>query len=218
MKQLWRDYTSLGTVEQENLVKYTSSQHTMKYIPSTSSVIQNEHVPLSEGTLQLGSFFSLCFSSYRPEKCTSPCKCACHTWHSATASPPFFSTLMGALLVGYAKSPLRYTKCDRASCRKATHLDAKVNYFFPPKVVERMVSIVYMMTCRGNPPLGLTARRVITMDAPEMVLSRIGDVKGMQSLISEGLADPRNTWTATGETPLHVSILSISKYQTHCGV
>lgn len=176
----------------------------MQYVPITPSESQDGHVPLSEGVSHDGSYFGLCFSSYRPEKCTSPCKCACHTWYSATTPPPFFSTLMGALLVGYAKSPLRYSKCDRASCRKATNSTAKVSYFFPPKIVERMVSIVYMMTCRGTPTLGLTARRVITMDAPEMVLSRNGDVNGMQSLISQGLADPRSTWTATGETPLHV--------------
>lgn len=60
------------------------------------------------------------------------------------------------------------------------------------------------MISRGEPSVGLMARRVMSQDSLETVLAIAGDVKELQNLVSEKRIDLRSVVTAWGDTPLAV--------------
>jgi len=161
---------------------------------------------LTSTAKQNTSYLGLVFSISQTSPCFSRCKCLCHAWEAGTPAP-FLNNLMGALLAAHCKSPLRYTKCSLLqTCRRTSATTDQVTYFFPPKIIPKMVEIVQMMSQRGNPSVGLMARRVVAQDSEELVLTMRGDLKGLQNLISEKRVDLRGVVSAWGDTPLSVSV------------
>lgn len=154
---------------------------------------------IKQDTSYLGLVFSVCQAT----PCLTRCNCMCHAWEAYTPTP-FLNSLMGALLAAHCKSPLRYTKCSISTCRRSTAINDQVVYFFPPKVIPKMISIVQAMSSQGNPTMGLMASRIVAQDSEEIVLTNSGDIKGLKNLISERRIDLRSVVSAWGDNPLSV--------------
>lgn len=168
---------------------------------------------LTSTAKQDAAYLGLVFSIRQTTLCHFQCRCRCHTWEDGSP-PPFLNNLMGALLAAHCKSPLRYTKCSLLqTCRRTSATTDQVTYFFPPKIIPKMIDIVQTMSHRGNPSVGLMTRRVAAPDEEAMVFTMRGDVKGLQYLISERKIDLRWIVSASGATPLSVSVCWVLGFQ-----
>jgi hypothetical protein len=142
-------------------------------------------------------------SSYRRKSCEGFCSCDCHTlYHFNT--PLTASTLLGALFVGYSGWPSWRRPCNEPRCRRQSIPYIAFTYYFPQWLLARMFRIAFRLTYMNGPQVSLAMPRIISGNSDVFNFAIQGNLEGIKSLFSKGLASPFDVCESNGRTPLHV--------------
>lgn len=118
---------------------------------------------------------------------------------------PLLSCVIGTLHVKYRELPGLAPLCNERGCERQMGGSGSITYVCPPWMLHRMASITF------SPRLGfhmvLRAPRIVADDAPILRCAAIGDIRGIQKLITDGVASPGDVGASYGMTALHVSFV-----------
>ena len=123
-------------------------------------------------------------------QCPRSCFCQCHT-HSRWSSPQRrFKEIIGALFVGYSRTPTLAPTCDCTSCSRHEKSLITVLYVFPPWFLKRILLILLYFTRRDGPVMSLRTVRI--RDGMDLILlwAEEGNLGKIQTLFKNGEASP----------------------------
>jgi hypothetical protein len=143
-------------------------------------------------------------SHYRRSPCEGWCSCECHK-PSYIRTPDRVDFLLGSLFMGYSGFPVRKRPCNERTCRKQSIPTVKVTYHFPQWLLARMIHFVLTLSYMRGPGVSLSMPRVIPDNAPVLTFAVQGNLDGIKSLFSKGVASPYDVALSNGRTALHVS-------------
>lgn len=137
-------------------------------------------------------------------KCRAGCRCSCHKQKSSSSSS-FMNRLLGQIFIGYAGLPIIRAKCDSAECEKAQIPVVSLEYWFPlgfcwSKIVQFQLSY----RSSTGPQLSLSMLRSVPDTAPCVQFALHGNIEGLKSLFSRGLASPLDVSVTRGYTLVRV--------------
>lgn len=140
----------------------------------------------------------------RAKRCRIACSCICHNPVKLN-SAAVLTGLVGSLHVKYRELPGLAPTCNERSCQRQMGGSASLTYKFPPWLLQRIASVTF------SPNFGLhfvlRAPRVVADDAPILRYAAVGDIQGIQKLISDGLASPGDVGASYGMTALHIAFV-----------
>lgn len=123
--------------------------------------------------------------------CTGFCKCTCHR-PTTLSSPKWLRGLIGLLFIGYSGIPLpnrNSRPCSENLCRKNSSSLLKVNYYFPPWFLSRMIALRDRWTPTDSHMLTVRTPRVVH-NLPLFVAVQEGNLAQIQMLFAQGKASP----------------------------
>lgn len=143
----------------------------------------------------------------RQSTCRPTCSCACHDQrHSAT--PSLLKQTLGQLFVGYAGLPVFGSKCDSLACEKGQIPSVSVEYWFPLGLCwSQIIRLQLAYQTNIGPSLQLSTLRCIPDSAQSVSFALNGNVEGLKSLFTQGLASPRDVSSTRGYSLLRVSLV-----------
>jgi hypothetical protein len=118
--------------------------------------------------------------------CSQWCSCRCHRIASIN-SPQALCQWFGALSLGFSALPWRPT-CNERSCQPRPSYSMRLSYRFPPWAMDRIICALMTSTPLTGPVMSLTTLRVIPDTEPVFLFAEKGNMSGIQSLFSKGLA------------------------------
>lgn len=135
----------------------------------------------------------------------TPCSCNCHT-PFAIKTPQWLGSTIGTLQIKYTSTASQSCKaCNRRSCQTRDGTVLKTQFYFPPWLLHRMMS----MQCSWGPLSGhtvsLRAPRSISSKSNVFMLAQHGNIQGMKRLFERKLASPFDISLEEGRSALHVS-------------
>ena len=140
--------------------------------------------------------------------CPVGCNCICHATRKAS-TPAMVDRVLGQLFVGYAGLPFLTAKCDAEGCRKSQSPWISLEYWFP---LGYFWSQIYhlQVTYQSNigPQASLSTLRRVPDTALGIKYALTGNIEGLKTLFTRGLASPVDVCSTRG-----YSLLSVS---THC--
>jgi hypothetical protein len=142
-------------------------------------------------------------SHYRRSPCDGWCSCICHK-PSYIRTPQSIDFILGSLFMGYSGLPARNRPCNERTCRKQSIPTVKVTYHFPHWLLARMIHFVLTLSYMKGPGVPLSMPRVIPDNAPVLTFAVQGNLDGIKSLFSKGIASPYDVALSNGRTALHV--------------
>ena len=149
---------------------------------------------------------------YRRTPCSGWCSCRCHglTYYQ---SPRSFDNILGTLLMGHSGVSFRKRPCNEQSCRMQSIPTFRLNFFFPQWMMSRVLQFVVQLSYMKGPELVLRVPRVVPDNAPALFYAVQGDIEGIKSLFSKGLASPYDVALDSGRTALHVCNRVLYRYE-----
>jgi hypothetical protein len=108
--------------------------------------------------------------------------------------------------MGYSGLPVRNRACNERNCRKQSIPTVKVTYHFPHWLLARMIHFVLTLSYMKGPGVSLSMPRVIPDNAPVLTFAVQGNLDGIRSLFSKGIASPYDVALSNGRTALHVRL------------
>jgi ankyrin repeat protein len=143
--------------------------------------------------------------SYRMKRaCPPACSCLCHKPVKISSSS-MVAALLGMLHVKYRELPALAAMCNERSCQRQLMGSASLTYMFPPWLLHRMVSVTF--SPRFGLHMVLRAPRIVADDAQILRYATVGDIEGIQRLMSDGLASPGDVGASYGMTALHIAFV-----------
>lgn len=132
--------------------------------------------------------------------------CSCR-YYSLTyyQSPQSFDSILGTLLIGHLAVCFKKRPCSEPSCRMQSIPTFRLNFFFPQWMMSRLLQFVAQLSYMKGPELVLRMPRIVPDNAPALFYAVQGDIEGIKSLFSKGLASPYDVALNDGRTALHVS-------------
>ena len=141
-------------------------------------------------------------------QCPRNCFCQCHT-HSQWSSPQRrFKKVIGALFVGYSRTPTLAPVCDRTSCSRHEKSLITVLYMFPPWVLQRVLFVLLCFTPRDGPIISLRTVRIRDQSNGIFFWAQQGHLTKIQILFKNGEASPFDVMAHN-----HNSLLSVCTSQ-----
>jgi hypothetical protein len=138
--------------------------------------------------------------------CRPGCSCACHS-QRRSATPRLVDRILGQLFLGYAGLPLFNPNCNIASCEKAQIPHVSVEYWFPLGFCwSQIVRLQLAYQPNVGPHMELSTLRRVPDSAQCITFVLEGNIEGLKTLFSQGLASPRDVSTTRGYTLLRVSL------------
>ena len=138
--------------------------------------------------------------------CPVACNCICHTTMKAS-TPATIDRILGQLFISYAGLPLLNTKCDAEGCRKSRSPWISLEYWFP---LGYFWSQIFCLEVAYRPNLGpqlsLSTLRRVPNSALCIKYAMTGNIEGLKTLFTRGLASPRDVCSVRGYSLLRVSI------------
>ena len=150
----------------------------------------------------------------RRSSCEVWCSCVCHPTRYIR-SPPGVGLLFGSMFIGYSGFPYWNGRCNSRKCRRQSNPLVKVNYYLPQWLLERAIHFAVSLTYMNGPQISLSMPRVIDGNADIFSFAVQGDLNGIISLFSQGLASPYDVASSTGRSPLHVSVNLVAQEHKH---
>ena len=140
---------------------------------------------------------------YHRTPCAGWCSCACHglTYYQ---SPQSLDSILGMLFMGHSGVSFKKRPCNEPSCRMQSIPTFRLNFFFPQWMMSRVLQFVIQLSYMKGPELVLRVPRVVPDNAPALFYAVQGDIEGIKSLFSKGLASPYDVALDSGRTALHV--------------
>jgi hypothetical protein len=143
-------------------------------------------------------------SAFRRHSCEGFCSCDCHKLYRFNTPQSAYS-LLGTLFVGYSGWPSWRRPCNEPLCQRQSIPSIALTYFFPPWLVARMLHVAFSLTYMNGPKVSLAMPRTIAGNSEIFTFAIRGDLGGIKSLFSQGLASPFDVCESNGRTALHVS-------------
>jgi hypothetical protein len=172
------------------------------------------HNPSYQGNEQILRHYQstsrICVSTsvYNLKKCDAICWCQCHRV-SKLQYPPWITSVIGSLFVGYSGIPLLNERaCNEKSCKKGGSL-LKVTYYFPTWSLFRMISFMGRWNSLDGHNFTLHTPRVVPSSSEIFVLAQKGNIEGLQELFSQRKASIYDVSAREGRSALHVSIIGM---------
>ena len=162
-------------------------------------------------TERTASANTLCIHASRRigPSCGDWCSCVCHKTHRLT-SPSFMNLFLGSLFIGYSGLPMNQQLCNERLCRGKRVAMVKVTYHFPRWALARTLHAMINVSSMGEPKLLLRLPRVIHWGSDIFKFAKRGNINGIKTLFSQGLASPFDVDDDDGETALHASTSSLN--------
>ena len=164
--------------------------------------IENSTYPRSEGVrVRLNRYTSTC-----PVACT----CICHTIIRAS-TPAMIDRVLGQLFIGYAGLPLLNSKCDAEGCRKYRSPWISLEYWFPLGYFwSRILCLQVAYQANLGPQVALSTLRRVPDSALSIKYAFTGNIEGLKTLFTRGLASPVDVCSTRGYSLLNVSMPYLS--------
>lgn len=198
--------TSFRRFENETTSQFADLQPRLRLINSTLQGIQTSVSGIGDTR---PTIYEIRAITHIPSKCHGLCKCRCHQKLSFK-SPGWMQSVIGHLFVGYYGTPLVLGKwsCNEWHCQRDRKSILNIAYFFPGWFLRRII----LINSRWSPTYGhvisiKTPRIVGDGTMPVFTISSAGNLIGLQSLFSQGLASPFDANNTDGGTSLVVSRL-----------
>lgn len=118
--------------------------------------------------------------------CSQWCSCRCHKIASIS-SPQSLCQWFGALSLACSALPWR-PPCNERSCQPRSSGSMRLSYRFPPWAMNRIVRALITSAPLTGPVISLKTLRVIPDTEPVFLFAEKGDVSGIRTLFSRGLA------------------------------
>lgn len=139
--------------------------------------------------------------------CSQWCSCRCHRIASIS-SPQRLCQWFGALSLGFSALPWR-PSCNERSCQPRSSCSMRLSYRFPPWVMNRIICALITSAPLIGPVMSLKTLRVIPHTEPVFLFAEKGNVSGIQTLFSKGLASIYDVDSA-GQSLLDVKMTFLS--------
>ena len=160
--------------------------------------IENSTCPRSEGVrVRLNRYTSTC-----PVACT----CICHTIIRASTTA-MIDRVLGQLFIGYAGLPLLNPKCDAEGCRKSRSPWISLEYWFPLGYFwSQIFRLQVAYRTNFGPQVSLRTLRRVPDTALSIKYALTGNIEGLKTLFTRGLASPVDVCSSRGYSLLNVSM------------
>lgn len=138
--------------------------------------------------------------------CPVGCNCICHVTRKAS-TPAMVDRVLGQLFVGYAGLPFLTAKCDTEGCRKSQSPWISLEYWFPLGYFWSQIfrlQVAYQSNI--GPQVSLSTLRRIPSSALCIQYALTGNIEGLKTLFTRGLASPMDVCSTRGYSLLRVSM------------
>ena len=121
-------------------------------------------------------------------RCPQYCSCRCHRrqWLS---SPNLFTRMFGFMLIDYPSFPPDRGGCTEKFCARDSRTPTRIIYHFPTWLVARYFCLDIMTHC-NDPQFSLKFPQIVADNSDVFQFAKVGDIEGIKSLFSKGLASP----------------------------
>ena len=138
--------------------------------------------------------------------CPLGCNCICHVTRKAS-TPAMVDRVLGQLFVGYASLPFLTAKCDAEGCRKSKSPWISLEYWLPLGYFWSQIFHL-QVTYQSNigPKVSLSTLRRVPDSALCIKYALTGNIEGLRTLFTRGLASPMDVCSTRGYSLLRVSI------------
>jgi hypothetical protein len=141
--------------------------------------------------------------------CQAACRCSCHTVVDRK-TPAFVDGLLGQLFVGFTGWPLLSDKCDSTTCNGQRTSSVSFEYWFPLGICwSQIVRFSLAYEANVGPSLQLNTLRRVPDSSQCVSFALEGNIDGLKSLFSRGLASPRDVSSTRGYSLLRVRLTPI---------
>jgi hypothetical protein len=130
-------------------------------------------------------------TQYNRFSCEPNCRCNCHTSRELR-SASLIGPVMGQLFVGYVGQPRIRQTCTHARCRRTTTTTVSIEYFFPIWFLARIVMLVLSYQKGAGPQMQLRTIRYVPDSSQSITYALNGNIDGLKSLFTQGLASPND--------------------------
>ena len=137
--------------------------------------------------------------------CRSGCICICHVPRRFQVVSA--NRLIGSLSIVSTAASGKQDRCTETLCSRQRGSVTKVTYRFPYWLLARIMCLTVSMQPQTGINMSLKALSVIPDDAEIMHFAKAGNLEGIRSLITLGLASPLDVNASWG-----VPVLSVSTY------
>ena len=148
---------------------------------------------------------------YRRTSCSGWCSCQFHGL-AYFQSPQSFGSIFGTLLMGHSGVSFKKRPYNEPSCPRQSIPISRLNVPFPQWMISRVIQWVAQLSYMKGPELVFRMPRVVPDNAPSHFYAVQGDIEGIKSLFSKGLASPYDLALTDGRTALYVCTRIGSKY------
>ena len=142
--------------------------------------------------------------------CPVACNCICHNTMRAS-TPAMIDRVLGQLFISYAGLPLLNPKCNAEGCRQSRSPWIGLQYWFPPSYFWSQIFCL-QVAYRANlgPQVSLNTLRRVPNSALCIKYAMTGDIEGLKTLFTQGLASPTDVCSVRGYSLLRVSMPYVS--------
>lgn len=137
--------------------------------------------------------------------CHATCHCSCHSVQDKK-SPSFMNRMLGQLFIGYSGLPFLSSKCDSSACVRGQIPTVNAEYWFPLGFCwSQIVRLHLTYEANTGPSFQLSTLRRVSDSAQCVHFALNGNIDGLKSLFSQGVASPRDVSSTRGYSLLRVS-------------
>ena len=142
--------------------------------------------------------------------CPTACNCICHTTMRAS-TPTIIDRVLGQLFISYAGLPLLNPKCDAECCRQSRNPWISLQYWFPLSYFwSQIFCLQVAYRAHLGPQVALSTLRRVPNSALCIKYAITGDIEGLKTLFTRGLASPTDVCSVRGYSLLRVSMPYVS--------
>lgn len=138
--------------------------------------------------------------------CPVACNCICHTTMKAS-TPAMIDRILGQLFIGYAGLPFLNPTCDAEGCRKSRSPCISLQYWFPLGYFwSQIFCLQVAYRAHFGPQVSLSTLRRVPNSALCIKYAMTGNIEGLKTLFTRGLASPTDVCSVRGYSLLRVSM------------
>ena len=135
---------------------------------------------------------------------SSSIQCTCSRQGAST----YLQTLLGALFLGYATTPILRTNKQKCLYHRR-QTEVRIAYFFPSWFIEYVIWLQIQFSMNGPLQCTLSCIQIIPRDHVVLDMIQYGDVEGIKSLLVSGTISIK-AQMQNGASLLHVSSLMLN--------
>ncbi|KAL2040577.1 hypothetical protein N7G274_006556 [Stereocaulon virgatum] len=153
--------------------------------------------------------------------CSAACDCICHTT-MRVSTPAMIDRVLGQLFIGYAGLPLLNPKCDAEGCSKSRTPWISLEYWFPVSYFWSQIFCLQVAYRKNfGPQVSLSTLRRVPNSALCIKYALTGNIEGLKTLFTRGLASPTDVCSVRGYSLLRwaswANQFSTCRFLVHAG-